>query len=666
MNARQLLQALAVVVFATLIFAGRLPAPVSGPKPVAGPTNQGPKAQSGVAKPSSGPSQGRLIEAYGKLPLSFEANQGQTDSRVKFLSRGAGYSLFLTGDEAVLTLRKANVAQGSSSSPAAFRRYLRPSARDHIENNIEKPQGHKADPALHGLQTIKESGPRAKGKGRRTNGAVLRMRLVGANPNAPVKGVDGLPVKSNYFIGNDPKKWRTNVANYARVAYEGVYPGVDLVYYSNQGQLEYDFVVAPGADPRVIRLDVGAVGEPPRAHGHAPLRIAVNGDLVVKIDGGEVRLHQPVVYQPSRTPKPESRTPIQGRYRLTKRSEISFEVGSYDRTKPLVIDPALSYSTYLGGSGGESGQGIAVDSAGNAYVTGGTESTDFPTVNPLQPTLDGYGDAFVIKLNATGSALVYSTYLGGSSGESGQGIAVDSAGNAYVSGVTESTDFPTTPGAFQTTCGGGCAVGSQHAFVTKLNVAGSALVYSTYLGGTGFEGASSIALDASGNAYVTGGTSSNDFPITPGAFQTECGGGSCYDGFVTKLNASGSALLYSTYLGGSGNDYGHGIAVDSAGNAYVTGATQSTDFPTMSPLQASLDGGGSAFVTKINPTGSALVYSTYLGGSGAANGSGIAVDSAGNAYVTGGAGSGFPLMNPLQASNGGGASIMASALSSAF
>src|ERR1700686_4695644 len=273
---------------------------------------------------------------------------------------------------------------------------------------------------------------------------------------------------------------------------------------------------------------------------------------------------------------------------------------------------------------------------GNAYVTGSTSSIDFPTMNPLQAALGGGGgDAFVAEINPSGSALVYSTYLGGSGGEVGSGIAVDSAGNAYVIGFTSSANFPTTPSAFQTICNGGSnCFAHGDAFVTKINSGGSAFVYSTYLGGSGDDRGYGIAADSAGNAYVTGGTGSADFPVTPGAFQPVCNG-TCSDAFVTKIDSAGTALVYSTYLGGSGNDQGNSIAVDSTGNAYVTGYT-SGDFPTKNPIQAAYGGGHyDAFVSKLNPTGSALAYSTYLGGTGTDTGNGIAVDSLGYAYVIG-------------------------------
>ena len=431
------------------------------------------------------------------------------------------------------------------------------------------------------------------------------MKLVGANPAPQLTGSDELPGKSNYFIGNDPAKWRTNVPNYAKVKYADVYPGIDLAYYGNQRQLEYDFVVSPGADPQSIRLAFD---------GDEKQRIDDHGDLALEAKGGEIRMHRPVVFQQI----DGSRRNIAANFVLRSGREVGFEIARYDATKPLIIDPVLSYSTYLGGSSGDLGYGIAVDSSGNAYVTGGTTSVDFPTANAFQSALGGpsiVGHAFVTKLNAAGSAVVYSTYLGGSGGEFGYGIAVDSSGNAYVTGSTESTNFPTA-NAFQA-----AKRGSGNAFLTKLNPAGSALVYSTYLGGTNFDAGRGIAVDSSGSAYVTGFTASPDFP-TANAFQAAYGG-YLSNAFVTKFNATGSALLYSTYLGGNrGGDYGDwgiGIAVDSSGNAYLTGYASSPDFPIVNAFQTAnncCDGEytGDAFVTKLNPGGSA-VYSTHLGGS---------------------------------------------------
>ena len=342
----------------------------------------------------------QVRERYGNLPLSFEANHGQSDSKVKFLSRGSGYSLFLTSNEAVLVLRQSE-ADENRKAPRAARATVGASQR---------------------------------------KSAVVRMTLVNANPQSQAAGHDALPGKSNYFIGNDPAKWRTNIPTYAKVKYESVYPGVDLVYYGNHGQLEYDFVVAPGADPRLVTLAF---------EGAREVHIDARGDLVLGVEGGEVRQHKPVVYQEVAGVKQE----VAGRYEMKGTRHVGFRVAAYDPSRPLIIDPVLVYSTYLGGSDNDVGQGIAVDAAGNAYVTGGTGSTDFPTtLRAFQTThAGGDADAFVMKLDATGSALVFSTYLGGSDGDGGLDIAVDVAGSAYVTGGTLSTDFPTTAGAAQTT-----------------------------------------------------------------------------------------------------------------------------------------------------------------------------------------------------------------------
>jgi Beta-propeller repeat/Abnormal spindle-like microcephaly-assoc'd, ASPM-SPD-2-Hydin len=566
----------------------------------------------------------RLAENYGKLPLSFEANKGQTDGRVKFLSRGRGYGLFLTSSEAVLTLR-------------------------HGKPKDQKFKDRINDSRLRGRDLESESL------------SVLRLELAGANPAIDVAGLEELPGKSNYFIGNDPNGWRTNVPNFAKVQYKDVYPGMDLIYYGNQGELEYDWVVRPGADLGAIQFSIG---------GAHQIRIGPQGDLVIQTEDGEVRFRKPVVYQqevtidsPQPTAKNENRNSrfetrnsslitrqlLDGRYVLRGKGGVGFEVASYDRSTPLIIDPVLVYSTYLGGGGHDEGLGIAVDSAGNAYVTGTAGSTNFPVASPIQVAFGGLpNDAFVTKLNATGSALVYSTYLGGSGDDFGKGIVVDSSGNAYVTGGTGSTNFPTAS-PIQAAFGGGL----YDAFVTKLNATGSALVYSTYLGGSGTEIGSGVTLDSAGNAYVTGSTSSTNFP-TASPIQAAFGGGP-NDAFVTKLNAAGSALVYSSYLGGGGDDGGGGIAVDSVGNAYVIGFTGSTNFPTASPIQAAFGGGNyDAFVTKLNAAGSALVYSTFLGGSNTDFGNGIAVDSSGNAYVAGNTVStDFPTVNPFQATNHG-------------
>ena len=597
----------------------------------------------------------QVSEAYARLPLSFEANRGQTDGRVEFLAHGAGHTLFLTRTEAVLVLT--------------------------TQQRLTDVTGPSAQLAS------RESGPVT-----RTN---LRMTFVGANPAPRMSGREELPGKANYFIGNDPAKWRTNVPTYAKVGYDGLYPGIDLVYYSTQRHLEYDFVIRPGADPTGIVLGFDGIHR---------VEVDAQGELVLHTAAGAIRQRKPLIYQELRGRRIE----VPGGYVLKRGRQVGFEVAAYDRSRPLVIDPVLVYSTYLGGNAFDKGFGIAIDALGNAYVTGQTRSTDFPaTAGAFQTAHRGaVSNAFVTKLNATGSAVLYSTYLGGSDGSAdlGIGIAVDPSGAAYVTGRAGSTDFPTTPGAFRTTTDGGFAdafvtklnpagsglvystylggsafdiafgiavntagnayvVGETEStdfpatagafqttsaafakgFVTKLNAAGSALVYSTYLGGSNTGETSSIAVDASGNAYVTGDTASTDFPITAGAFQTTAASLS-FHAFVTKLNALGSNLVYSTYLGGTAQEFGVGIVVDALGQAYVTGVTNSTDFPTTpGAFQTVLSGNGDAFVTKLNAAGSALVYSTYLGGTSVESGASIAVDAFGHAYVTGAtASSDFP------------------------
>jgi hypothetical protein len=534
----------------------------------------------GFALPALAATDVRVSETYGKLPLQFEANRGQTHKDVRFLSRGPGYSLYLTAGEAVLVLSKPN-----------------PDAKRDARNT----QVRREAPAQ--LKSV-----------------ALRMSLVGAARKPRVAGLDELPGKANYFIGKDPAKWRTNVPTYAKVQYRNIYPGIDLVYYGNQRQLEYDFVVAPGADPNRIVLGF---------KGAEKLEIDAQGELVLHASGGDIRQHKPVIYQNIDAVRRE----IAGGYVRKGANRVGFGITAYDTSRPLIIDPILSYSTYLGGNGGDFGAGIAVDAGGNAYVTGNTTSTDFPTTAGAFQVLFGggiNGDVFVTKLDPTGTALVYSTYLGGIDYEYGSGIAVDAGGNAYVTGYTRSNNFPITAGAFQTTFAD--PSGSGDVFVTKINPTGTALVYSTFLGGSGDELTggigNGIAVDSSGSAYVTGSTRSADFPTTVGAFQAVHAG--AWDNpFVTKLDPTGSTLIYSTFLG---EGTGHGIAVDTNGSAYITGNVQGP-FPTTSGAVQRTSGG--AFVTKLDPTGTTLIYSTLLGGSRSEGGEAIAVDADGNAYVTG-------------------------------
>ncbi len=553
----------------------------------------------------------QVRQVFASLPLSFEANRGQTDQQVRFLSRGRGYTMFLTPTEAVLVL-KAREASGVSRGT--------------------KEAAVGSDSTALSRRTSVLS-PQSSALGR---GTVLRMRLVGAKASPIVEGLDELPGKSHYFIGNNPEKWRTHIPTFARVAYRSIYPGIDLVYYGNRRELEYDFVLAPGADPSAITLDF---------HGARRVSVDGQGDAILDTGSGTLRLKKPVMYQA----RDGDKIAVDGHYVLKPRHQLAFHVESYDASRPMIIDPTLTYSTYLGGSGDDSGNGIVIDASGNAYVTGSTGSPNFPTFcTPPCTVFDsvrsGLVDAFVTKLNSTGTApLVYSTYLGGDDNDSANSIAVDAGLNVYVTGNTLSNNFPTAP----TPCTFACALdGPQDAFVTKLDPTGTALVYSIYLGGNASESGNGIVVDTLGNAYVTGNTTSTTFPTgcTPSCIQFDSVLGGPEDAFVTKLDSTGIALVYSTYLGGSSDDFGSSLAIDSAGNAYITGSTLSPDFPTgctpaCVPFDATFNAARDVFVTKLNAAGTALVYSTYLGGTGDDSGNGIVVDAFASAYVTGSTGS---------------------------
>ncbi len=659
--------------------------------------------------------QHRVREAMATMPMNFEVNRGQTDQRVKFLARGAGYALFLTNDSAVM-------------------------AFPHTSATTAKPQIPPAPYALPRVTPVAESVPAAP---QRTE-SVLSMRVVGGNAASSVTGLDKQISESNYFIGNDSSKWHTRVPNYGKVQYAEVYPGINLVYYGNQKELEYDFVVRPGADPKQIALTLGAG---PDGETSIPLRIAQNGDLVAMLDGADVQFHKPVIYQPATATR--AKAEVDGQFVLQANGNVGFEVSAYDRSRELVIDPALSFSTYLGGSdediaygvtyGVRYGQPIVVGSTrsadfptalalypfhpgscgaqtcrdlfvskwnpalnklifstyvggsndevpfqvtqdvfGDIFLTGYTLSTDFPIRGPVvQKTFGGgtiTGDAFLVQVESAGFYLEWSTYIGGSGDDVGYSIQVDAPGNSYVAGATTSTDFPTTPGAYQTTCGLNKAGKCSTAFLSVVNIPGKAYVYSTYLGGSGGlgEAAYGVALDSSQNAYVAGITGTPNFPTTTGAFKTTCGtdtlcNGS-YDGFVSKVNSTGTALVYSTFLGGSGYDYLSGIAVDSSGNAYVAGGTTSADFPVSPGAPQKTYGGASAgcipsstnicgdvTMSKLNAAGSKLTYSTYLGGSGDESpGFSMAIDTQGDAFVTGFTDSAnFPQVNAIQTFGGG-------------
>jgi len=576
------------------------------------------------------------LKNYGKLPLHFETNEGQSDPRVRFLARGQGYQLFLEPTVATLSLRSA------------------------------KPVERKAEEWMPGHPRL-DLGRHDKGKrqAEKQTFSTLRMKLVGANGKAKASGHEKLPGISNYLIGNDKSKWHTGIANYAKVQFDSVYPGIDLVYYGNQRQLEHDFVVAPGADPKKIRLSFeGAKG----------LSIGDEGHLNIKLnDGNQIQFTHPVVYQTIK----DKKVMVKGRYALLGKNhdQVGFELAPYDKRRALTIDPLLLYSTYLGGDGEDQAYSIAIDSDGNAYVTGTTSGgtpTGFPTTGGQTTYGGGTFDAFVTKMNPGGSGLVYSTYLGGSAEDDGYGIAVDSAGQAYVVGQTASSgggetppDFPSGTKAYNTANSGGF-----DAFLVVLGPSGTSLLYSTFLGGSQDDSARAVAIGTSGIAYIAGTTSSGnaDFPTTTGAYQTSfnmASGSGDSDAFVAKLDTTvtgSSSLIYSTYLGGGDTDQGFGIAVDGSGSAYVVGATRSCGttnppaFPTVNAFRGTCQTGlMHAFVSRLNSLGSVLLYSTFLGGTdGDDQAFAIAIDSANKIYVTGSAVSTLPTSpGAFQPSTGG-------------
>ena len=540
------------------------------------------------------------IDEFGKLPLGFEANRGQTGEAADFIARGLGCALFLNSTEAVLTTK---------------------------------------------------------------NGVRSKLKLLNAKAS-PADSTGLLEGKSNYFIGADPGQWRTDIPNYSRVRYRGVYPGIDVVYYGNQRRIEYDFVVAPRGDPRQIRLAF---------EGAEEAVVDGQGDLLLNTGGEQLRMRAPVIYQETNG----ARRQITGRYVLLESDSspptphsplptpvVGFQIGDYDANETLIIDPVLEYSTYYGGGGTDVAYGITVDRQGSVYITGQTSSLNFPTKNPFEPSLNGASDAFVVKLNPQGNAVVFSTYIGGRNpGDRGFAIAVDQGGQVYLTGETTSLNFPTHNAAQPNFRGG------VDAFVTKLSIQGNVLLYSTYLGGSFIDAAYSIALDRFDNAYITGRTDSSNFP-TKNPLQGALRGQR--DAFVSKLSPDGE-MLFSTYLGGEpetpgGRDEetGYGIALDVLQNIYVTGYTTSPNFPLVNPTQGAFGGDEDAFVTKLNSTGPTIIYSTFIGGSRLDDGRGIAVDRFGNAYITGYTlSSDFPRANALQPAYGGGGDGFVTKLSGA-
>lgn len=544
-----------------------------------------PRIQSGF-DPASLQSRGGILEddrsavatssvnvALPRLPLSFETNRGQAEADVRFVGRGHGFALLLKPNEAVLSLHKPQKMPARGAAPGA------------TQTGDESSVPH-----------------------------LLSMKLEGASPTSTISGEERQAARANYFIGNDPAKWIRGVETYSRVLYSGVYRGVDLVFYGNERHLEYDFTVAPGGDPGEIRL---------RFDGADDLKLTSEGALILNTAAGAVRHDPPVAYQESNG----SRLCVPAEFKRLDDGTIGFEVGEYDRMQPLVIDPVLVFSTYLGGNAADSGRGILVDSGGTIFLVGDSFSSNF--LRNASPT---NSDLFIGKLSGNGLLLTY-TFFGGNKNDSATGLNVDSAGNIYLCGTTESPDFP----IFNSV--GTALLGASDAFVVKLTPPGDQFFYSSLVGGSGTESGVSIAGDIGGNAYITGLTSSLDFPIV-GPIQPVYGGGDS-DAFVAKLGTDGKVLSYSTLLGGSGteNVLGRsGISVDGSGNAYVTGDTQSTDFPTRNALRAAKTGSASTsdgFVAKINPSGSDFVYSTYFGGSDDDSCLDIVNDLTGNAYVTG-------------------------------
>lgn len=597
----------------------------------------------------------KVKHSFAALPLSFERNIGQFDKDIAFGARGSGFSAGISANRATLHLRRQGSDKKAPSVPVS-------------------------------------------------------MVLEGARANAPAKAEQPLPGKVNYLIGKDPKKWHTDIPTSARVHFDDVYPGIDLTYLGNGCRLQYDFTVAPGGDTKQIRLAY---------EGIQSVQITNDGELSLETEAGGLKWQKPIAYQENG----KERQPVAARYALLDNDRIGFQVGAYDHSRPLVIDPTLtvSYSTFLGGSGSDVGNGIAVDRSGNAYVTGWTDSTTLAGSTGATTLGSRSGtDGYVAKLNSTGTTLSYLTFIGGSGTDQPNGIAASLTGLAFIVGNTSSGDFPTSSG-FQSNL-----LGSSNAFIVALNSTGNTESYGTYYGASGtatVTSGSAIAYDsATGNVFITGETDGSTLTITGGA-QTSYGGGST-DGFLARVRPSagaGSSLLYSTYIGGSGTDSGGGIAVsgtdayvsgtttssdlgtvggsqassgggqdafagkydtavtgttslsylsylggsntesgtaiavNSSGNAYITGFTSSTNFPTSSgALQTSLSSGTDAFVTEVSSTGSSVIYSTYLGGSGTDAGRGIQVDGSGYAYIAGGTDStDFPLQSAAQSSIGG-------------
>jgi len=601
--------------------------------------------------------------AHTSLPLIFEINRGQAEADVRFVGRARDFALLLKADEAVFSLRTPRPSPDAAAA-----------TRTSTLNPEESP-------------------------------TLVSMKLEGAVSTPIVSGEGPQIARANYFIGNDPDKWIRGVETYSSVVYSSVYAGVDLVFYGNERELEYDFTVAPGADPRAIRL---------RFEGADDLSVNSDGALVLRTRAGEVKHERPFVYQESNG----SRSVVAAAFNQFDDGSIGFDIGEYDKTQPLVIDPILVYSTYLGGMADDFGRGIVADSAGNAFVMGdsfssnflrqasptnsdvfigklalnglllaytyfggskndtatglavdaagnlylggSTQSADFPIFNSVGSVMNGPSDAFAVKLTPSADQFFYSSLVGGSGQETGIGIAADTLGNAYITGRTSSQDYPTVA-AIQPVYGGG----DSDAFISKVLPDGKALAYSTFLGGGAVENASDksgISIDAAGNVYIAGDTQSTDFPTVNALRTTKNGPASSSDGFAAKLNPAGTNFIYATYLGGADDDFALAVGADQAGNAYVTGRTKSPSF-TGSGTPKVTTATADAFVAKLNATGSAISYLNFIGGNlGDESGNAIAVDSGGNAVIAGSAGVGTPTIDAILSSSRGAGDVFVAKL----
>ncbi len=520
-----------------------------------------------------------LRQTVARIPLYFEPNRGQVAGEAQWITRAAGANVYITGPEVVLALLPKMPKE--------------PPSRPLFTHNVH-------------------------------------MKLVGASREAKAEGLEPLGSYSSYFAGNTEKEWFTGIPHYGRIRYKDLYPGIDLVYYGNQRSVEYDFVVAPGADPKQIEL----------AFSNADSLRVDAGDLIIRAAGRELKQRKPRVFQSDRE--------LTSGYRLLSGNRVQFVLEGVDVSAPLVIDPVLEFSTYFGGPAFDAAQTVRVDAAHNVYVTGTSISPHAPSLNPFQQTSGSTADAYVLKYSPSGDHLVYAAYFGGSGDDEGQALAIDADGSVYIAGQTNSPDLP-LKNALQSVYPGG----AETSYVAKISAAGTSLLFSTYFGGRSYDGANAITLDASGNLYVVGSTYSPDFP-TKNAFQSTFGG--VVDGFVAKFSTKGE-LLYSTFLGGSANDGTGGIVVDSSGNAYIVGFTISDDFPLNNPLQArrtQQNLTSASFVAKLSPTGGQLLVSTYIGGENN-RATSIARDGTGNVYLLGHASnSDIGTKNALQTNFAGG------------